>query len=198
MIEYKTERVSPWNEQSTLNTMYIFGWDLYDKQEVYSESTRAVGATVRSRDSGGGLVGGFIEGYKYGNSTADAHIEMQTAKDVTNYVALTFYRYTEIPNHQELVSLESEYRKRIDAWEYPKKPLKRLLIFLAIFLVTILALASGVSIEKEDIIVLLFFVFMIPYTVFGWVSYFRKKKDYELTDRRLNWIIKRARQLTGR
>lgn len=198
MIEYKTERVSPWNEQSTINTMYIFGWDLYNKQEVYSESTRTVGATVHARDSGEGLIGGFIEGYKYGNSTADAHVEVQTAKDVTNYVALTFYRYTEIPNHQELVSLENEYRKRIDAWELPQKPIKRLLILLAVALVAVLALVSGVSIEKEDIIVLLFFVFMIPYTVFGWISYFRKKKDYEWTDRRLNWIIGQARRLTGR
>lgn len=198
MIEYKTERVSPSEEQSAINTMYIFGWDLYDKQEVYSESTRAVGATVHSRDSGGGLIGGFIEGYKYGNSTADAHVEMQTVKDVTNYVALTFYRYTEIPGHQQLVPLENEYRGLLKSFDLPKKPIKRLLILLAVAFVAILALASGVEVEKEDIIVLLFFLFMIPFTLFGWISYFRKKKDYKWTNIRLNEIIRQARQLTGR
>lgn len=198
MIEYKTERVSPWNEQSTINTMYIFGWDLYDKQEIYAESTRVVGSTVHTHDSGGGFIKSFVDGYKYGNSTADAHVEVQTAKDVTNYVALTFYRYTEMPNHQELVQYEDEYRRSIDSWEKPKKPMKRLLILLAIFLLTILMMVSGVKAEKEDIIVLLFFVFMIPFTVFGWISYFRKKSDYEATGRRLNWIIQQVRQLTGR
>ena len=39
MIEYKTDRVYPSDESAAIKTMSLFGWELYNRQEIYNENT---------------------------------------------------------------------------------------------------------------------------------------------------------------
>lgn len=191
MKEYKTERVIPEAEKDTIFFLSTFGWKLYNKQEVYNESDRIVGAKVTGPSQG--FFGSFMDGLK-GHSSNEARLHVKTKREVTNYVALSFYRDTEIPNHRELVALEGEARAKTAYLHKRKKPIKRTMIFGFFVLVIILGLSKGESLIEgiEDLLGLAGVLLFGLYTVFGWINYFGKAKRYEA---RLRGIYKRATQL---
>ena len=96
MIEYKTERVDPNYEASTLEINSVFGWQLIESQEVYNESTHVTGATVKS-------YGAFMQGF----TGRDGRVDVQTHTNVTNYIAMRFGRDTQMPGYGRLKELES-------------------------------------------------------------------------------------------
>lgn len=202
MIEYKTERVSPESEESAIRILSCFGWELFNAQETYSENTRVVGATTRVRGGLGdsGFVRGFADGFHFGNSAVDAETQVQSVKEITNYVTLRFYRDTEMPNYQKIVKIENEYNLKANIWEEPKFPIKRLIVLIIGILVTIgglwIMFSSGDTFDPEDIILLLFYLFMIPFTVIGLISYGSKKKRYEEIGRQMYGLLNQAKKLT--
>lgn len=177
MIENRTERVTPEQEEDVISALANFGWQLADAQEIYSESTDIKGVSVKFYDDG--LIGGVMQGLT-GN---DGKIDVNTVKTVTNYVTLHFIRDTSMKYYQTLKEQEEIWAAAVFQ-EEPKKPVKRTAVCavgFAIFLISvILALINGTQAEIWEIFVsLAFAVIMIPYTVIGWKTFKRNRLAYE-------------------
>ena len=144
MIENRTERVTPEQEEDVISALANFGWQLADAQEIYSESTDIKGVSVKFYDDG--LIGGVMQGLT-GN---DGKIDVNTVKTVTNYVTLHFIRDTSMKYYQTLKEQEEIWAAAVFQ-EEPKKPVKRTAVCavgFAIFLISvILALINGTQAE---------------------------------------------------
>lgn len=193
MIEYRTERVAPGNENNVCDILSSFGWQLIDSQEIYHENTEISGVEVKMY--GDGLIGGFMKGF----SGKDGEINVRQRKNVTNYVTLRFARDTAMPTYDRLNSLNAEFEQKLRIDE-PKKPLKRTIIlavgFLVLLVSVILALVEGNSAELWEIIAIaVFSAVMIPLTVTGWIKYKRDMPQYRQIQYRLSQILEEAEYL---
>ena len=189
MIEYKTERVDPAYEDPTLEINATFGWQLIESQEVYNESTRVTGATVKS-------YGAFMQGY----TGKDGRVDLQTQTNVTNYIAMRFGRDTQMPGYGRLKELESQFYSYTNVVQ-PKKPVKRTAVAaigtILIIISVIMAIAQGTAAEAWEIAVcVLFPVIFIPAAVFGWISYRKKTARYNTAIDRATDILGEARDIT--
>ncbi len=171
MTEYKTERVDPAYEDSTLRINAAFGWQLIESQEVYNESTKVTGANVKS-------YGAFMQGF----TGKDGKVDVKTHTDVTNYIAMRFGRDTLMPDYDEITALEKRFYEYTAVSE-PKKPTKRTVIAaigtIIIVISVILAIINGTAAEPWEIGVCVAFpLIFIPYTILGWTGYRRKLNRY--------------------
>lgn len=190
MIEYRTERVAPQNEDNIIEILGAFGWQPVSSQEVYNESTEIAGVDVTTY--GDGFVGGFMKGF----TGKDGTINIRQRKNITNYVTLRFARDTNMPNYSELKELNEEFESKLSVDE-PKKPVKRTavtVIGMAIILISvIMALVESNSAEIWEIIIcVLFPLITIPLTVISWVKYKKNKNYYYYIQDRLNTIYNQA------
>ena len=81
MIETAVRKVSPSEEQQTINLMSYFAWRLTHTQEVNTSNSR-----LENRGD-----------------------DLYCVTEKENYVKLTFERDTNVPNYNRLVKLETEY-----------------------------------------------------------------------------------------
>ncbi len=189
MTEYKTERVDPNYEDSTLEINSVFGWQLIESQEVYNESTHVTGATVKS-------YGAFMQGF----TGRDGRVDVQTHTNVTNYIAMRFGRDTQMPGYGRLKELESEFYACTSVAE-PKKP--NLITAIAaigtalIIISIIMAIANGTAAEGWEIAVCVVFpVVFIPLAIFGRINYKKKMSLYRSSISRAGDILEEAREMT--
>ena len=100
MLEYRTEKCTPNDLDSTCQAMQVWGWKLEQTQEVYSENNEIV-----SNDTH--LVG---RQDIFGNYH-DLHLESTpvTQKTVTHYISARFSRDKAMPNYKRICELEQEY-----------------------------------------------------------------------------------------
>ena len=91
MKEYRTERVLPKSEGNAIIYYENFGWKLEDSRETYNESQKIVDTHVNT------------DPYGRIKTTID------TATDITHYVALRFSRDMDMPNYSKLKALQDEY-----------------------------------------------------------------------------------------
>lgn len=190
MIEYRTERVAPEYEQSVVNILGNFGWQLIDSQEIYNERTEVTG--VDATVYGDSFAGAFMRGW----TGSDGKINVRQRTTVTNYVALRFGRDTQMENYSRLAELGNEFESKMSVAE-PKKPKVRTGILCAgviiLIISVILAVIDGTSPEFYDfVIIAVFAAVMIPLTVLGWIRYKKKIADYNLVQQRLLAILEEA------
>lgn len=188
MIEYRTERVDPNNEENIVCILGKFGWVLIDSQEIYSENTEILGADVKA-------YGAFMSGF----TGKDGTIKVRQRKTVTNYSTLRFARDTTMKNYAQLRELNAEFENKL-SYDEPKKPIKRtaVLIIGAVLLVIsiILAIIENNSAELWEIIVsVVFMAVMIPLTIVSWVKYKKNISNYNCIQLRLYDILEEAEEL---
>ncbi len=96
MKEYKTLRVSPEEESSTIKYMQRFNWELESSQEVYNEREEFLGAETKTKE-----YGSFMQGYtgQSGKSETIVH----TRVNVTHYISMRFAREKDTPNYNRIV-----------------------------------------------------------------------------------------------
>jgi len=84
MLEIKTMTVHPSEEDSAINTMMSFGWDLKNNQEVYNKNTR-------------------MQDDFWSN-------DINVITETKHYIKLTFQRDPLRAHYAELVELEHKYQ----------------------------------------------------------------------------------------
>ena len=97
MIETISKKVSPSQEQSTINLMTKFGWTLKSSQEIYSKDSHL----ERKGDT------------------------LYNVTEKENYVKLLFERDTHMQNYQRIAQLEKEYYALLNA--RPSLPILKIL-----------------------------------------------------------------------
>lgn len=185
MIEYRTERLAPQEEDGVTGILGAFGWTPISSQEVYNENIEVVGVEVKS-------YGSFMQGF----TGKDGRIDIKQRKNVTNYVVVKYGRDTEMPNYERIRELNEDFENKLNVSE-PKMPTKRTAItvigVLIILVSIILALVESNSAEIWEICVCVIFpLVMIPVTVSGWLSYKKKLNYYNLIQQQLNCIYEEA------
>lgn len=188
MTEYRTERVSPQNENAVIEMLSAFGWVLTSAQEIYNESTDIDGADVK-------VYGSFMKGFT-GN---DAKINFNQRKTVTNYIVLKFERDTEMPNYLQLSELNNEFEDKLNIPE-PQKPVKRTAVTVIgtvlILISIIMAIVNGTEALLWEILVCVMFpAVTIPITAAGWLKYKRNVTHYDAVLYRINEIYDEAQKL---
>lgn len=100
MLEYRTEKCTPNDLDSTCQAMQVWGWKLEQTQEVYSENNEIVSTDTH------------LAGRQdiFGNYR-DLHLESTpvTQKTVTHYISARFSRDKAMPNYKRICELEQEY-----------------------------------------------------------------------------------------
>lgn len=121
MIEYKTMKIHPSDQTSTMNVRACFGWELASAQEINTKDSRL----ERRGDT------------------------IYSVTESENYVSLTFKRDDRRPNRNKLVGLENDYdnavanRRHYSMKEYKIK--KKLSYFKIIFFTLVIAVLFGVA-----------------------------------------------------
>ena len=109
MVEYKTERISPQEQDEVMQRYGIFGWQVANQQEVYNKSQSIKGMTTYKNDQG--FLGSIKRMNFFGKwgQSKDSETKYDTDDEVTNYVTITFGRDTNMPNYPKIKDLEIEY-----------------------------------------------------------------------------------------
>ena len=193
MIERRTERVSPDQQDAVIDILSSFGWVLVDSQEVYNESTEVVG--VDTKLYGDDFIGGFMKGFT-GN---DGSVNVRTQTKVTNYVTLQFARDTDMPNYTKLKQLNDEFESKMNYPE-PLKPVRLTaigVIAVALILISIiLAIVNGTQAQAWEIAVCIIVpVVFIPAIIVVWKRYKKKIQIFETVISLLHEIIDQAQSL---
>lgn len=172
MIEYRTERIDPRYEESTLKTYAAFGWTLIDSQEIYNENTEISGAEIKQ-------YGAFMQGY----TGHVGKIDMKSTTRVTHFLSMRFGRDTQMHGYEQLRELEEKFYACAST-PNPKTPVKRTAItvigIILIVLSIIFAIVDGTQAEPWEIAVCIIFpLVFIPLTIFGWSQYRKRLSQYE-------------------
>ena len=185
MIEYRTDRVSPEEEENMMTLRTAFGWQFMNASEVYNQSQRITGISARAYGQHEGFIGGVIDGMHAGGPDIQATVHSTT--DTTNYVTLYFARNTAIPGYEKIKQLERESWYFIDKMCYPKKP-KLFAILLTGYILLMIAAAIGVfssgdSPEPIDLILIVPFVILL-------IGHLIQRSVYRRKERKNNMFLR--------
>ncbi len=103
MIESSVKKVSPYDEEATINLMSRFAWKLTHTQEVNTKDSH-----LETRNG-----------------------DLYSVTETQNYVKLTFERDTNMPNYERIAELEKEYTAL--TYSKPGAPILQILITVALF-----------------------------------------------------------------
>lgn len=189
MYEYKSERVSPKEQNETVQRYAFHGWELMNAQETYYENERVVGVEQKAKVyNGDSFLGGFMQGYT--GTDGNVKTTVKTVKDVTNYVTLNFRRDMNGKNYSKIVELEQECERLNREFDHnnvmlpdePKKPIFWTVlsaIALVVLIVSlVMAFKNGETVDPGDyfVFVILFIIWIV--TLVKWCVFSKKRKTY--------------------
>lgn len=176
MIEYRTERVAPRDENEAIETLAVFGWHPLSSQEIYNESTEVVGVDVKIYGDG------FVDACKKGWTGKDGEINVEQRTNITNYVAIKFARDTEMPMYEELKELNEQYDLAVSIKE-PTKPVKTTATAAVLLGLAVFALVLADDLALKIIFPVAAAIFIILCVIF-WIRFKRELSFYHFAQKR--------------
>lgn len=176
MKEYKTLRVSPEDEAECIQEMETFGWKLEDSREIYNESEELVGVHGKETVYGGGLLGGFMQGFT--GSSGKQQVTVQTRTNVVHFLSMRFSRDQSFKNYPEIARLEQVFYETPEGlmrYVYePEPPKRRTIVSVILIVVFAIALVATIAESMPESMILaasLLLAAAILFLILSWVFY---------------------------